>query len=68
MCARCVRAWRLMVLQPCDGAQTAEACATSLDEMMEGKTRSSKDGHSSELLEGTQFEVFFFKKNIEHSH
>lgn len=31
-----------MVMQPCDGAQTAEACATSLDETMEGKTRSSK--------------------------
>lgn len=43
---------RLMVMQPCDGAQTAEACATSLDEM-EGKTRSSKDGHSLKLLEGT---------------
>lgn len=49
----CVRWGRLMVMQPCDGAQTAEACATSLDEMMEGKTRSSKDGHSLKLLEGT---------------
>lgn len=42
-----------MVMQPCDGAQTAEACATSSDEMMEGKTRSSKDGHSLKRLEGT---------------
>lgn len=46
-----------MVLQTHDGARTAEICATLLDEMMmEGKTRISKDTHSSELCEGTRTE------------